>query len=80
MVNMPRSRAMLNRNLHLAPPVPYDAYLITVVVILASIGLLMVASASIVISDKVLHQPFFYLYKQIAGIVLGILVGGLIVQ
>lgn len=71
---------MLNRAIHMTPPIPYDRWLLTTVGILMSIGLLMVASASIVISDKLLNQPFYYFYRQMLGIVLGILVGSVVVQ
>lgn len=63
-----------------SPPVPYDRWLIIVVAILVSFGLLMVASASIDISDQQLHQPFYYFYRQLVGVVLGILLGSIIVQ
>jgi len=64
----------------MSPPVPYDRWLLFAVATLIGIGLLMVASASIVISDKQLHQPFYYLYRQIAGLTLGILLGSIVVQ
>lgn len=71
---------MLNRSRHMTPPAPYDRWLVTVVFVLISLGLLMVASASIVVSDKQLHQPFYYLYRQFFGIMLGVLVGSIVVQ
>jgi len=64
----------------MSPPVPYDRWLIFTVATLIGLGLLMVASASIVISDKQLHQPFYYLIRQIMGLVLGILLGSIVVQ
>src|SRR5579862_2503164 len=64
----------------MSPPVPYDRWLLFAVAALIAIGLLMVASASIVISDKQLHQPFYYLYRQIVGLILGLLVGSIVVQ
>ena len=64
----------------MTPPRPYDNWLIFAVVSLAALGLLMVASASIVISDKQFHQPFYFLYRQMIGLTLGILLGGLVVQ
>lgn len=67
-------------NLAMAPPVPYDRWLILVVSILIGFGLLMVASASIEISDQQLHQPFYYFYRQLVGVILGVLVGSLVVQ
>lgn len=52
----------------------YDRWLMLGAVAILAIGLLMVASASIVISDRIYHQPFHYLYRQIvflsAGMVL----------
>lgn len=71
---------MLNRSTQMSPPVPYDRWLIIVVGLLVSLGLLMVASASIVISDQQLHQPFYYFYRQLFGVGLGILAGCLVVQ
>jgi cell division protein FtsW len=47
---------------------------------LAGLGLLMVASASIVISDQQLHQPFYYLFRQLMGLTLGVLLGSIVVQ
>jgi len=64
----------------LSAPVPYDRWLIFTVASLAGLGLLMVASASIVISDQQLHQPFYYLFRQLMGLTLGILLGGIVVQ
>ncbi len=64
----------------MSPPVPYDRWLIFTVASLAGLGLLMVASASIVISDQQLHQPFYYLFRQLMGLTLGVLLGGIVVQ
>jgi cell division protein FtsW len=71
---------MLNRAVQMSPPAPYDRWLLMVVGILMSLGLVMVASASIVISDKMLNQPFYYLYRQMISIVLGVLAGSIVVQ
>jgi cell division protein FtsW len=62
------------------PPVPYDRWLLFVVSTLLALGLLMVASASIEISEKQLHQPFYFLYRQLMGLFLGIVLGSVIVQ
>src|SRR3990167_8967657 len=64
----------------MTPPKPYDQWLIYIVLSLVIFGLLMVASASIVISDQQLHQPFYYLYRQLAYLILGFLLGIIIVQ
>lgn len=59
---------------------PYDRWLIFFVVCLALFGLLMVASASIGTSDQQLHEPFYYFYRQLVFLVLGILLGSIVVQ
>ena len=64
----------------MTPPKPYDQWLIYIVLGLMLLGLLMVASASIVISDQQLHQPFYYLYRQLTYLVLGFLLGAVLVQ
>ncbi len=74
MQNFPVSRRAMT------PPRPYDRLLIFTVLSLLVFGLLMVASASIVISDHQLHQPFYYFNKQLVYIILGILCGSLVVQ
>lgn len=64
----------------MSPPAPYDRWLICLVLSLVVIGLLMVASASIVVSDQQLHQPFYYFYRQLTRIILGVLLGCIVVQ
>jgi len=64
----------------MVPPAPYDRWLIYLVLSLVAIGLLMVASASIVISDRELHQPFYFFYRQLFYLVLGTLLGSIVVQ
>lgn len=74
---------MLNRatqRLQSSPPMPYDRWLLLTVSLLVGIGLLMVASASIVISDQQMHQPFYFLFRQLMAVTLGILIGSIIVQ
>ena len=51
----------------------YDMYLMMTVVCLLSFGLLMVGSASMVISDKIYNYPFHYLLRQTIFILVGIL-------
>lgn len=62
------------------PPAPYDRWLIIIVSSLVGLGLLMVASASIETSDHQLHEPFYYFYRQLIYLVLGILIGSIVVQ
>ena len=64
----------------MVPPAPYDRWLISSIVILFGFGLLMVASASIVVSDHQLHQPFYYFYKQLIFLLVGIALGCVVVQ
>lgn len=74
---------MLNRTPHqraMIPPLPYDRWLIMIVLMIIAIGLLMVASASIEISDQRLHQPFYYFYRQLMCLVFGILLGSIVIQ
>lgn len=64
----------------MVPPPPYDKWLIVTILMIAGLGLLMVASASIVVSDQQLHQPFYFFYKQLIYFVLGIVLGSIVVQ
>jgi cell division protein FtsW len=50
----------------------YDYTLIIIVLCLLSFGLLMVGSASMVISDKIYNYPFHYLLRQAVFILVGI--------
>lgn len=74
---------MLNRSTFkraMLPPVPYDRGLIFIVITLVLFGLLMVASASIVVSDQQLHQPFYFFYRQATFLGMGLVVGFGVVQ
>lgn len=62
------------------PPAPYDRWFVATVLAILLLGLLMMTSASIVISDKSLQQPFYYLFKQLIYLSLGIGIGSVIVQ
>lgn len=64
----------------IAPPAPYDYLLILYVLALLLMGLLMVTSASINVSDQELHQPFYYFFRQIVYLSGGCLLGALIIQ
>lgn len=50
----------------------YDPYLIIAAIALVGLGVLMVASASIEISDRFYGEPFHYLYRQLAYLALGL--------
>jgi cell division protein FtsW len=60
-----------------APPNLYDKWLMLIVICIAGLGLLMMTSASVALSDRQRHQPFYYFYKQLIFLVLGILLGGI---
>ena len=64
----------------MAPPLPYDIWLIATILCLLGFGLLMVASASIETSTHLLQQPFYFLYKQLIYLVAGACLGSVIVQ
>lgn len=64
----------------IVPPALYDRWLAILILSLVVLGLLMVASASIVVSDQQLHQPFYYFYRQFVFLVLGVLLGSIVVQ
>ena len=55
------------------PQFYYDHFLIVVVLCLLSFGLLMVGSASMVISDRMYNFPFHYLIRQFSFVCLGLL-------
>jgi cell division protein FtsW len=63
-----------------APPAPYDRWFIVAVLAILLIGLLMMTSASIVLSDKSLQQPFYFLFKQLVYLALGVAIGSVVVQ
>lgn len=59
------------------PIVLYDRYLFFAITALLAIGLLMVASTSIVVSERQFGEPFHFLLRQVVYLLLGIGVGGL---
>lgn len=61
-------------------PALYDKWFIFAVFCLLSLGLLMMTSASIVISDKQMHQPFYFLFKQLIFLTIGIILGSFTLQ
>lgn len=52
----------------------YDRWLIAAVIALVVIGLIMVASSSVMISTKYFHQPFHFLIRQVCYLAFGFLV------
>lgn len=70
-------RKMVPRHTNLAGkviaghPGTYDRWLLFSVMALVLLGVLMVASTSMVISEQQFHQPFYYLSRQVSGLALG---------
>lgn len=58
----------------------YDKWFVVILLSIVTLGLLMMTSASIVISDKLAHQPFYFLLKQLVLLTLGTLVGAIVLQ
>jgi len=54
---------------------PLDVGLLVAAIMLLAIGLVMVASASVSIAERQMNDPLFYLWRQSAFVVLGLLVG-----
>ncbi len=73
-------RSTLVTDSKMSSPAMYDKWLIIAIVSIVLIGLLMMTSASIVISDKQLHQPFYFLFKQLIFLTLGMVLGAFIIQ
>ena len=58
----------------------FDKYLLFAVIMLMLIGLLMVTSASMAISERQFNQPFHYLVHQAVFLILGLLVAGIVIR
>jgi cell division protein FtsW len=52
-----------------------DYWLVTSVLVLATLGLVMVASASITFADREMGQPFYYAFRQVVFMGIGLAVG-----
>ena len=58
----------------------YDKWLIAVIVALIIIGLMMVASSSVMISTRMYHQPFHFLIRQVCYLCAGLVVAMVIIR
>ncbi|WP_133136919.1 putative lipid II flippase FtsW [Legionella rowbothamii] len=58
----------------------YDKWLISVVIGLLIIGLMMVASSSVMISTKYFHQPFHFLIRQACYLFAGLMIALVVVR
>lgn len=62
------------------PPLLYDRWFLFAVLSIVSLGLLMMTSASIEVSEKQAHMPFYFLFKQLVYLILGLGAGSIILQ
>ena len=60
--------------------VTYDKVLSAAILCLTLIGLMMVSSSSVMIATKYYHQPFYFLIRQIAYLVLGFVLALLVLR
>lgn len=58
----------------------YDKWLISVVIGLLIIGLMMVASSSVMISTKYFHQPFHFLIRQACYLFAGLMIALVVIR
>ena len=58
----------------------YDRWLLIAAVALIALGLLMVTSASMVISDRRYHYPFHFLFRQTSYLIVGVFVAVIIAR
>lgn len=58
----------------------YDKWLLLIVLSLVFLGLVMVASASVVVSEKQFHQPFYYLFRQMVYFTIGLLLASWLIR
>lgn len=58
----------------------YDKWLLVAIIGLLFLGLLMVASSSVMISSKYYQQPFHFLVRQVCYLVFGLFVGMLVMR
>src|SRR3990167_7269377 len=76
---MKSSSSVISRR-SMTPPALYDKWFIFSALGLIVIGLLVMASASIGISDQRFHDPFFYFYRQLIVFIVGALLGSAVIQ
>lgn len=61
-------------------PSLHDKWFIFSVSCIVVLGLVMMTSASIEVSDKQMHQPFYFLFKQVVFLTLGVLLGNIVMH
>lgn len=60
--------------------IQYDFFLIAVSLFLIGLGLVIVASTSITIADKVYSDPFYFFWRQSIAVIIGVSLGFLIIK
>ena len=58
----------------------YDKWLIASVIAILIVGLMMVASSSVMVSTKIYHQPFHFLIRQVCYLCLGFVIAILVMR
>lgn len=71
---------MRSNKFFVSKPQLYDRVFIISFLLIIILGLIMMTSASIVVSEKQAHQPFYFLFKQLIFLFMGILLGGFVLQ
>ena len=61
-------------------PIFYDRYLLLTALGIITVGLLMLASASVSVSDHFYHNPFHFLIRQVSFLLLGLILAVLILK
>ncbi len=76
-----RPRHLNQRGKPVSKPISlYDKWLIATIFGLLIIGLMMVASSSVMVSTKYFHQPFHFLIRQACYLAAGLLIGLIIIR
>ncbi|MBN9226802.1 MULTISPECIES: putative lipid II flippase FtsW [Legionella] len=76
-----RPRHLNQRGKPVSKPISlYDKWLISVVIALMIIGLMMVASSSVMISTKYFHQPFHFLIRQSCYLFAGLMIALIVIR
>jgi cell division protein FtsW len=76
-----RPRHLNQRGKPISKPISlYDKWLIGAVVCLLIIGLMMVASSSVMISTKYFHQPFHFLIRQACYLFVGLMIALVVIR
>lgn len=76
-----RPRHLNQRGKPISKPISlYDKWLIATIFGLLIIGLMMVASSSVMVSTKYYHQPFHFLVRQACYLAAGLVVGLIIIR